>query len=276
MKQIREMGKEKKEIRKGKKERGKEKGFIRKVKQMAVVMMIMVFGVMSGYAQESGIDFTGSGIEPMWNVKIDTDGGIFFTSETDGIKIETPKPKFVPIMDVAGWSYDSKTDDFVIQVEIMKGDCTSGYEDVVYPYSVRVMITRISDKSRMEYKGCGKYEVNEMLNNEWAVVRINGRDVTENDFMKVKPFMKFDVSENKVAGKSGCNNFFGEAEVQGDKIKFGYRFGATLMACPNMEFEREFMKTITGKTFDYRIDGDKLYLTENGETVMELIKNNVN
>ena len=48
------------------------------------------------------------------------------------------------------------------------------------------------------------------------------------------------------------------------------------MACPNMEFEREFMQTITGKTFDYRIDGDKLYLTENGETVMEMIKNNVN
>lgn len=122
----------------------------------------------------------------------------------------------------------------------------------------------------------GEEEVNEMLNNEWTVVMMNGREITESDYMKVKPFMKFDVSEKKVAGKSGCNNFFGEADVQGDKIKFGDKFGATMMACPNMEFEKEFMRVITGKTFDYRIEEEKLILEMNGETIMELKKNNVN
>jgi len=242
------------------------------MKQFVIMLFFIVFSVVSGMAQDKGVDFTGKGVEPDWNVKIDIDGGIYFTSESGNVKLETGKPKFVPIMDVAGWSYVSKTDDFAIEVEIMKRDCTSGYEDVVYPYSVRVIINYFADKRRVEYNGCGKYEVNEMLNNEWTLEKFNGREIAESDYMQIKPFMKFDVAEKKVAGKSGCNNYFGEAEVQGDRIKFGYRFGSTMMACPNMEFEKEFMKAITGKTMDYRIEGDRLYLMENGETVMELVK----
>ena len=46
------------------------------------------------------------------------------------------------------------------------------------------------------------------------------------------------TSGGGVSGFGGCNRYFGDAEIDGDKIRFG-ALGATRMACPAAVMDQE-------------------------------------
>jgi heat shock protein HslJ len=70
-----------------------------------------------------------------------------------------------------------------------------------------------------------------------------------------KPTITFDLKENKVAGNSSCNQYFGTLKVEGKNINFkDAKMGMTMMACPG-EGENVYMKTLE-KVDSYSISED--------------------
>jgi putative lipoprotein len=98
----------------------------------------------------------------------------------------------------------------------------------------------------------------ELFDTTWLAEDIEGRGVIDNaqSTFSVAP-------DGKVTGSGGCNRFFAQAEVNGDKIKIG-KAGATMMACAEalMDQERKFFAALE-KAGSFRIDGDdKLFLVD--------------
>jgi heat shock protein HslJ len=46
----------------------------------------------------------------------------------------------------------------------------------------------------------------------------------------------------------------------------------TRMACPNMDFEQDFLKALTGKNLTYTIDEGNLLLKDDESTMLEFKK----
>lgn len=63
---------------------------------------------------------------------------------------------------------------------------------------------------------------------------------------------------NTMFGFSGCNSFFGKYSTKGSSIKLEPS-GSTMMFCPDMQFEREFINVLTN-IHSYRIENEELKL----------------
>ncbi|MDQ0749576.1 heat shock protein HslJ [Streptomyces africanus] len=77
------------------------------------------------------------------------------------------------------------------------------------------------------------------------------------------------IDKGRAEGSLGCNNFGAPATVEGDRIRLGKTM-STEMACENkpMEFEQTLARTLSGREFETRVDGDHLTLTTGrGDTV---------
>lgn len=100
--------------------------------------------------------------------------------------------------------------------------------------------------------------------NEWKVISI----IDSNEFSK-HPWMRFDLTENKVNGNAGCNNFFGNIEVTDTSITFG-TLGATKMMCLDMTTEKAFFKALE-KVTSFELENDVLvFLNKEGQRIMTL------
>jgi heat shock protein HslJ len=59
-----------------------------------------------------------------------------------------------------------------------------------------------------------------------------------------KPSINFDIKQNIVNGNSGCNNFNGKLDVEGNKINFNHPMASTRMMCGNGNGEQVFLTTL--------------------------------
>lgn len=241
----------------------------------AIVLLMLIastsFSQINTFFNE-GLDFVGIGTEPFWDLKIDAEKSIAFYSLGSENNIITDKPIYVPIMDAAGFAYLGQTETYSVNVQIMKETCSDGMSDNTYSYSVRVSIFNKTNAETIEYKGCGYYAYDYRLNDIWVLEKLNGKEITKEQYIKNRPYIEFRLREDRLGGNAGCNNFFGKVEAKGNKITFPNNYGMTMIACPENLIEREFIKTITGKTLEYKIDNGKLYLFQEDEAVMEFRK----
>ena len=91
---------------------------------------------------------------------------------------------------------------------------------------------------------------------KWKLVKLMGKDVSDKN-----AYILFSSEENKVYGNASCNNFNGSYELSvGNQIKLS-KIAATLMACPDMKVENEFMD-ILGKVDNYSINGKSMTLNK--------------
>ncbi|WP_304517633.1 copper resistance protein NlpE N-terminal domain-containing protein [Cecembia rubra] len=80
-------------------------------------------------------------------------------------------------------------------------------------------------------------------NKKWVLIELRGKPVEKKEGQS-EGFIEFDMETGMFSGKNTCNNFFGQYELmEGDRIKFG-QAGSTLMACPDMTTEQEFMEVL--------------------------------
>lgn len=56
-------------------------------------------------------------------------------------------------------------------------------------------------------------------------------------------YIQFEDVEKRVNGRAACNRFFGNYEIDGNKLKFS-PMGATRMACPDLQNETEFFQML--------------------------------
>lgn len=108
----------------------------------------------------------------------------------------------------------------------------------------------------------------ELAGSEWRPTQIGSSAVLEQS----KLFVQF-KGDGKLAGHGGCNRFFGQYEISGNKIKMG-PVGSTRVGCPQpvMDLERAFFAALgTAKTFRRDKAGLMLFDAKGNERV-ELIQ----
>ncbi len=106
-----------------------------------------------------------------------------------------------------------------------------------------------------------------LTDTRWKLVQINGVQVTSPSEIDKEKFIILNTNGNTVNGFSGCNTFAGTYELKGgDGIKFS-QMTSTLMACDDMEMEKQFnsMLAIVGS---YDITGDTLFMYQTPPTAI--------
>jgi heat shock protein HslJ len=93
----------------------------------------------------------------------------------------------------------------------------------------------------------------------WKLIELRGVPVTAAGDGKKEVFLTLTADGGRAHGFSGCNTFNGSyAVAEGSRINFS-RTATTMMACANMETERQFLDVLS--TADsYAIAGNTLSL----------------
>jgi uncharacterized membrane protein/heat shock protein HslJ len=243
-----------------------------------LLFAILVLFVSSVFSQgvddfKNGIDFTGSGTEPFWSVKIDFEKGIFFNSADGVMKFETGIPESTPVKNKEGVIYTAKSIKYEVKVQTTKEPCSDGMSDNSYPYSVKININNIDKNERTELSGCGNYTYDYRLDDIWVLEKFKGSEIKKEQYSKTKPYIEIKIKDSRIGGNTGCNEFYGTIEIMGDKIIISNKISLTKMACPDIEnFETDFIQAISGKTYSYKIEDMKLYFMENEEVILQFRK----
>ena len=118
--------------------------------------------------------------------------------------------------------------------------------------------------------GCNSSKNMAKLNDvKWELKMLNDKEVKLTD-NNSEVYIQFNEAEKRASGRSGCNRFFGNYEMEGDKLKFS-PMGATRMACPDMQIESEFFQML--ETVDaYSIKDGLLSLKSKGKVVAVFYK----
>jgi len=99
---------------------------------------------------------------------------------------------------------------------------------------------------------------------KWELVELNGKPVAIDEGSKM-PFIKFNAVEARISGNGSCNDFFGTYKLmQGNGMTVGNRMGITKKACPEMNLEDEFVKSL--KSIDSYLIEDNSLILKSGET----------
>ncbi len=95
----------------------------------------------------------------------------------------------------------------------------------------------------------------------WRLMEMNGERILVADTAKI-PTLAFDVSNKKIQGRGGCNNYSGSFTIKANMIEFG-PIMSTKMACTDMmEIETAFFGMLSEKTLEHHVADGKLYLGE--------------
>ena len=210
---------------------------------------------------DRGIGFYAVGNEPSWSLDIDFDKGMRFKSLTTVSELNTPPGREAKAQDAEVTRYFAETEAGTLIVTVLRGVCVDTMSGESFPYRVRTEAKRSIDADYTLFEGCGRYVVDDRLNDIWVLTRLGERTLTAEDFAKGLPVIEFHLADNRVTGNAGCNRLSGSFQARGDKITFG-QLATTRMACPNMAIEHEFLSMITDKTLRYAIDGGRLVLTD--------------
>jgi len=108
----------------------------------------------------------------------------------------------------------------------------------------------------------------DLVGTSWLAEEIGGTDVAGS----VKPTLDF-IEPGKVAGRGGCNRFFGAVTIKGQSMEFG-KMGSTMMACPPpiMEQERRYLEALgEAKRFEVK-DGTLLLFKNDSDSIVRFFQ----
>ncbi len=87
-------------------------------------------------------------------------------------------------------------------------------------------------------------EISPSLDGTWELTYISGPKIAfEGLYPNKIPAITFDVSGKRVSGNTGCNNFSGELNTNGNSIDFTKAMAMTKMMCPG-QGETVFLETL--------------------------------
>lgn len=105
----------------------------------------------------------------------------------------------------------------------------------------------------------------------WALEELDGQTFSDANIRGKEIGFKLNAKGQKVSGFGGCNNFMAVYNVaEGNRIRFD-AIGSTKMACPEEDFsENDFLSSFD-RVDGYKMDGEKLVLTQ-GEATVAIFK----
>lgn len=167
----------------------------------------------------------------------------------------------VVFLSVTSCQNKEKTETATENDTIVNQDATMVVKDTVVVDTTKVdssdveLLNKMSTKTTIKTTdpSKGKFALAET---KWKLVELNGKAVkstANKDY-----FINLDSKSGKFAAYAGCNNIAGTFVMKATgKLAFS-KVIATRMACPNIEFESNFIKTIE-KTDNYMIEGKMLH-----------------
>ncbi len=88
-----------------------------------------------------------------------------------------------------------------------------------------------------------KKDTIDIVEKYWKLVELNGGPVETKEGQR-EAFLILKAEDNRAHGNGGCNTFNGSYELQdGNRVQFS-KMATTLMACPAMETEQQFVKVL--------------------------------
>ena len=111
----------------------------------------------------------------------------------------------------------------------------------------------------------------ELENTFWVLADLNGAEALSVDEGGQPATLQYDPATGKIAGTTGCNQYFADAQVdlETGTISVG-AIGMTRMACrgPVADQEMAFVRVLE-KAVSFKIEGDRLtLLAEDGEALV--------
>lgn len=98
----------------------------------------------------------------------------------------------------------------------------------------------------------------------WQLFELDGQAVTP-PAGRDGPYFELDGAAARVTGNASCNRFFGPYELTaGNHLRFGPNFGATMMACPQLDRERAFLAMLM-RVDSYALGDGTLSLNDAGK-----------
>ncbi len=212
---------------------------------------------------DKGIDFFAEGkMQSNWKLEMNFDDSVFFSAD-DGLSLTFAFNQLKRETDHLGVQYYANLKGSTIKISINNKVCASNnanvMKEVVFSFNTSI------------YSGCGNFLANEKLNGKWILEKIAGKTLTPEDFNR-KPTIILDLNNESVAGNDGCNNFNGQFQVQGKRIKFS-KLSSTKMSCKNHSVATIFSKNINDQLVDYFFKDGKLYLYLSDDSLLVFVKN---
>lgn len=205
-----------------------------------------------------GIDFVAQGNEPSWNLELDFDKGIRFTTlEGDSVVTALPKPT---IKDYR-LSYSITSGSTSLLVDFSPVGCINNMSGAYSDYAVEI---KLNDQSSAI--GCGEF-INPQYNlmGSWTLSAIADEAVKADDFGNGLPELRLNVIEKSVSGSTGCNRLTGSFNLKDDSSLKFLPIATTRMFCPG-KGENKFLTSLQ-QVDGYTLEGDQLVLTK-GETAL--------
>lgn len=129
------------------------------------------------------------------------------------------------------------------------------------------------NKRTMEAAGggdatAGAAKLASLLGSKWSLQSLAGSAITMPEGVEA-PWIRLTEEGSKLEGFGGCNQLFGDHELNGDRISFG-NVGSTKKYCePTMATETAFLGALRG-TDGFKMNGEVLKLLQDGREVAAL------
>ncbi|MEJ5962647.1 META domain-containing protein [Pedobacter immunditicola] len=214
---------------------------------------------------KDGADFYATGNEPFWSLSIDFEGSMHYIT-AEGFELTVPAVKGEKAMDAHVTRYHSETDKGTLTVQVFTQFCEDTMSGKKNNFKVQVEVKKRGDSVAETVTGCGNYLGVYEINDVWTLQRIGSKDIDTADKTLKSPTMELRLNDNRVLGLGGCNRYSGSFSLEGDKMIFGYML-STMMACPGMSLESQFLKLLNEKTLPYKLEKGVLYVGT-GENMM--------
>ena len=129
---------------------------------------------------------------------------------------------------------------YAVQATIRHGEELLFTTDRSYPVLTRgkgdqvdLVLVRVGSKKAPVAKA-------DLVDTKWILKILEGQAITTGEAQR-PAFIRFVQHAERVVvtGNGGCNSFHGDYEFEANKLSFG-KLASTVMACPDMELERQF------------------------------------
>lgn len=100
----------------------------------------------------------------------------------------------------------------------------------------------------------------------WRLTSLNGAVVVSTERQR-EAHLVLKTEEQRVAGSGGCNRIMGGYKLEGQSLSFT-KMAGTMMACPNMDEEQRFLKTL-GTVNGFSISGETMQMSKDGDVILE-------
>ncbi|QCK14855.1 META domain-containing protein [Mangrovivirga cuniculi] len=200
-----------------------------------------------------GIDFTGSGHHPQWEIDIDFDENIHIQYPDKRIDYSTPIPENVADNSGNTLIYVVESEKSELTLTLNKQECFDDQLKETFDYSITATLKLISMNEPVTLEGCGRFLGDYRLHDIWVLTEINNKPLDPGIVFKQSPFLELNLTQRHLTGFTGCNRVKGNLSFNQSSL-IVTDISGTKMSCQAESLETQFSEILTFGVLDYNFD----------------------